>query len=212
MVGIACLFTSRFRMAAAYVLGVMALVLLMFGSFVPWFGAAILAVMFTGTAIYRWERGTGRFWPVLVAAALVAAAPVWSIQAGWWWVQPGVWITTLALAGGTFAVGMACRRRRIPAALVWLGVVSYSVYLLHHPLLRFLNALAGDLRGLPLAARIALAVAYVSLVLGLSWLTYRFVEAPTQRLGRRLIIRARSPRPNRPSRPLDLSVDTPGPG
>ncbi|MBO3747103.1 acyltransferase [Streptosporangiaceae bacterium NEAU-GS5] len=213
-IGMTCLLTRRFGTPAAYTLGVMALVLLVFSSFVPWFGAAILAVMFTGTAIYRWEQGTGRFWPILAAAALVALAPVWSIQAGWWWVQPGVWITTLVLAGTTFAVGMACRRRRIPAALAWLGAVSYSVYLLHHPLLRLLNAIAGDLRSLPLLARIALAVGYVSLLLGLSRLTYRFVEAPTQRLGRRLIqaIRPASALRRTALPPDPLSLGTPGPG
>nr|BFE86335.1 hypothetical protein GCM10020093_089360 [Planobispora longispora] len=117
--GMACLLGGRFRTAAACVLGAMAVVLLIFGSFVPWFGAAILAVMFTGTAIRRWEQGTGTLRPVAAAAVLVALAPVWSIQASWWWVQPDVWITTMVLAGATFAAAMALRRRRFPGS--WSG-------------------------------------------------------------------------------------------
>ena len=99
-VGLACLVSGRFRTAAACVLGAMALVLLLSRGFVPWLGAAMLAVMFVGTAIHRWEQGTGGLWPVAVAAVLVALAPVWSIQAGWWWVQPAAWFITIALAGG----------------------------------------------------------------------------------------------------------------
>ncbi|WP_232326622.1 acyltransferase family protein [Microbispora sp. ATCC PTA-5024] len=193
--GIACLITGRLRTLAAYTLGAMALVLLVFGSFVPWFGAAILAVMFTGTAIQRWERGTGGLTPVVAAALLVAVAPVWSIQAGWWWVQPDVWITTIALAGATFAAGMALRGRRVPGVLTWLGLISYSVYLLHHPLLRYLNVLAGDLGTLPAAAQASVTLGYLAVLLTLSWLTHRYVEAPGQRLGRRITRRRSSAQP-----------------
>ncbi|GAA4568396.1 acyltransferase family protein [Planotetraspora kaengkrachanensis] len=192
--GLACLISGRHRTVAAYSLGLMALVLLVFSSFVPWFGAAILAVMFTGTAIQRWEAGTGSLTPVVVSAALVAVSPVWSIQAGWWWVQPDVWITTMALAGGTFALGMALRGRPIPGVLTWIGLISYSIYLLHHPLLRGLNSLMGDLRSLPAALQYAVSLGYLAVLLTLSWLTYRFVEAPAQRLGKRVSRSLRSPR------------------
>ncbi|MFC0549546.1 acyltransferase family protein [Planotetraspora thailandica] len=188
--GLACLISGRFRTAAAYALGAMALVLLMFGSFVPWFGAAILAVMFTGTAIQRWEAGTGGLAPVVVSAVLVALSPVWSIQAGWWWVQPDVWITTVALAGITFGLGMALRGRRVPGVLTWLGLISYSIYLLHHPMLRVLNTALGDLRHLSPVTRTALMCGYVAALLALSWVTYRFVEFPAQRLGKRIGRRA----------------------
>ncbi|MFC4057822.1 acyltransferase family protein [Planomonospora corallina] len=184
--GMACLLTGRLRRTAAYTLGAMALVLLLFGGYVPWFGAAILAVMFTGTAIRRWEQGAGTLRPVAATAVLVALAPVWAPQAGWWWVQPDVWITTMALAGATFAAMMALRGRRFPRALVWLGLISYSVYLFHHPLLRAVHAAVGDTRSLPAAAQAVLLAAFTAGTLGLSWLTYRWVELPMQNLGRRI--------------------------
>ncbi|MFI6882531.1 acyltransferase family protein [Streptosporangium canum] len=186
LVGMVCLISGRFRTAAAYVLGGMSVVLLIFGSFVPWLGAAILAVMFIGTAVRRWEQGAGGLWPVAVATVLVALAPVWSGQAGWWWVQPGVWFTTMALAGATFAGAMALRRRRLPGFLVRLGLISYSLYLLHHPLLRLANSLLGDVRSMQPVVQVSLSAGFVAVVVGLSWLTYRYVELPMQRLGRRV--------------------------
>ncbi|MEV8633383.1 acyltransferase [Streptosporangium sp. NPDC051023] len=185
-VGLVCVISGRFRTVAACVLGVMAVVLTLFAGFVPWLGAAILAVMFTGTAIRRWEQGTGGLAPVAVATLLVALAPVWSIQAGWWWVQPGVWFTTIALAGATFAGAMALRGRRLPRFLVWLGLISYSLYLLHHPLLRLTYALVGDVRALPQVVQVSVSAAFLVVVVCLSWLTYRYVELPMQRFGRRL--------------------------
>ncbi|GIH89503.1 acyltransferase family protein [Planobispora siamensis] len=185
--GMACLLSGRFRTVAASALGLMAVTLLL-SSFTPWFAAAILAVMFTGTAIRRWEQGTGSLWPVAAAAALVALAPVWADQARWWWVQPDVWITTMVLAGATFALAMALRERRLPRFLVWLGLISYSLYLLHHPLLRLTYAVLysalGDLRVLPVPVQAALTAGFIAAILGLSWLTYRYVELPAQRFGR----------------------------
>ncbi|MEU1730386.1 acyltransferase [Streptosporangium sp. NPDC020145] len=185
-VGMVCVVGGRFRTAAACVLGVMAVVLTLFSGFVPWLGATILAVMFTGTAIRRWEQGVGGPLPVAAAAVLVALAPVWSIQAGWWWVQPDVWITTLVLAGATFAGAMALRGRRLPRPVVWLGLISYSLYLLHHPLLKLVPAVLGDVRAMPQAVQLSVSAACVAVVVGLSWLTYRYVELPMQRFGRRL--------------------------
>jgi peptidoglycan/LPS O-acetylase OafA/YrhL len=167
-------------------MGLMALVLVVLGSWVPWLGVTIVAVMFAGTAIHRWERGTGNLWPVAAVAVLVALAPIWADQAGWWWVQPGVWITTIVLAGATFAGAMALRHRAVPRPLIWLGVISYSVYLLHHPMLRFLVAVVGDVRDAGLVVQVPLAAGYLAAVLALSWATYRFVERPMQRVGRRL--------------------------
>ncbi|MGW4472055.1 acyltransferase family protein [Nonomuraea sp. NPDC004354] len=190
-VGLACLVSGRFVKPAAWVMGAGALALLVLTSRVPWFGLAILAVMFAGTAIQRWERGEGALWPVAVTAALVAVAPAWATQAGWWWVRPGVWITTIALAAATFAGAMVLRRRLSFRFLAWLGTISYSLYLLHHPLLKAFVVVTGDLRRAALPVQAGMAALYVVLVLGASWLTYRCVESPLQRLGRHVITRRR---------------------
>ncbi|MEU1392180.1 MULTISPECIES: acyltransferase [unclassified Nonomuraea] len=184
--GLACVVSGRLRNVAASALGVMALALLLLSSRVPWFGAAILAVMFTGTAIRRWESGQGSLWPVALAASLVTVAPVRALSAGWWWVQPDVWGTTVALAGLTFAAGLAWRARRVPAVLTWLGLMSYSLYLVHLPVLLVVMEVAGEMRWSPLPLQIGVSVLFLALVLPGSRLTYRFLERPMQRLGRRL--------------------------
>lgn len=189
-IGLTCVVARRGAVAAACGLGIGAVALLFLTSPVPWFGAAILAVMFIGTTINRWERGAGGLWPVLPAAVLVAAIPAWAAQAGWWWVQPDVWITTLAMAGAAFAGVMAMRRRwRVPRPLLWMGLISYSLYLTHIPMLRVLNAVAGDLSTAPLPVQ-GLLLALVSAgLLAVSHVTYRLIERPAQRLGRTLTAR-----------------------
>jgi peptidoglycan/LPS O-acetylase OafA/YrhL len=184
--GLACVIGGKARTAAACLMGLMALAALLLSSRVPWLGTAVLAVMFAGTAIHRWERGTGGLWPVAVTTALVIIAPLWTVGSDWWWVQPDVWITTIALAGATFAGMMALRGRRLPRAMVWLGLVSYSLYLVHHPLLKYFVEITGDLRRAPLAYQLVMAALAMAVVLGVSALAYRYIERPGQALGRRL--------------------------
>ncbi|MFG3437948.1 acyltransferase family protein [Nonomuraea sp. NPDC047897] len=184
--GLACVLAGWSRTLACFVLGVMALALLFLSSRVPWFGLAMSAVMFAGTAIHRWERGSGSLWPVALTGLLVALAPVWAISAGWWWVQPAVWISTIVLAAATFAAGMALRDRRVPPPLTWLGRISYSLYLVHLPILLVMMQVLGERRWSPLPHQIGTSVAVLLVVLPVSWLTYRFIERPTHALGRRL--------------------------
>ncbi|WP_200824823.1 acyltransferase family protein [Nonomuraea solani] len=184
--GLACVVRGRFRTAAACALGLMGLAAVLLSSRVPWLGAAVLAVMFAGTAIHRWERGTGSLWPVAVTTALVGIAPLWAIESGWWWVRADVWLTTIALAGATFAGGMALRRRRLPRVLVWFGLISYSLYLVHHPVLKYFVEITGDLRRADLPYQLGMAALALTVVVAVSALTYRYVERPAQALGRRL--------------------------
>ncbi|MFI7129520.1 acyltransferase family protein [Nonomuraea sp. NPDC050153] len=186
VIGLACVISGRARTAAACALGVMALALVLSSSRVPWFGAAILAVMFAGTAIRRWERGEGPLWPVAVAAALVASIPLWAVNAGWWWVQPDVWSLTIVLAGATFAAAMAWRGRRVPALLIWLGTISYSLYLVHLPILLVIMQLVGEMRWSPLPAQLGIGAVFLVVLLPGSWLSHRYLEQPLQRVGRRL--------------------------
>ncbi|WP_223166227.1 acyltransferase family protein [Nonomuraea sp. SYSU D8015] len=184
--GLVCVMWGRGRTAAACLLGLMALASLLLSSRVPWLGTAVLAVMFAGTAIRRWECGTGGLWPVAVTTGLVAIAPLWAVEGGWWWVQANVWFTTIALAGATFAGAMALRGRRLPRAMVWLGLVSYSLYLVHHPLLKYFVEITGDLRRAELPYQLGMAALALAAVLGVSALAYRYIERPGQALGRRI--------------------------
>ncbi|MEU4831119.1 hypothetical protein [Streptosporangium sp. NPDC023615] len=109
----------------------------------------------------------------------------------------GIWLardefgvqTATAAAWLTFAAGMALRHRRVPRALTWLGLVSYSIYLLHPLLMESVERLWPDPLAVPLGARLVALAGVVGALLGLSALTWRFVEAPAQRLGRRLASR-----------------------
>jgi peptidoglycan/LPS O-acetylase OafA/YrhL len=75
----------------------------------------------------------------------------------------------------------------------WLGRVSYSLYLVHMPVLyTMMHLLWGKL---PLIVLLACAVVTALLV---SELTYRFVEQPAMSFGRRLAALGKSPTPHSP--------------
>lgn len=165
--------------------GVLALTLVAFNGTVPvWEGLVILAVMFLGTAVYRADTGqSGWAWAGCVAALVVACA-VGSAYAdgdGGHFTRRA-WIASFLLAVVTFGIGLALRRRRTPRLLTFLGMISYSVYLVHPLLLAVGDATIGRRRHDDLA----LEVAFYAVLLPVCVLTYHCVEAPAQRWGRRL--------------------------
>ena len=90
---------------------------------------------------------------------------------GWWTLLPTVG-TALCLAGG--ATGTGCISRALGSRwLVSIGLISYSAYLWHWPLLAILRYGYGDPGWLS-----GLAVIGVTLVL--AWATYRYVEQPAR--------------------------------
>ncbi|OLB67415.1 MAG: hypothetical protein AUI10_00185 [Actinobacteria bacterium 13_2_20CM_2_72_6] len=158
-----------------------------------WDGLLIPALMFTGTTLYRVEqRQISRWWAAVVPLGVAA---VWTVQnlrelAGYppyfQQFRPRVMIT-LGVVAVLFAAGMALRRRRIPRVLAWLGLVSYSIYLMHLLVIEVVEQRLGGRAGpstAPGYVQLLLAVGLVGLVLAASWLTYRLVEAPAQRLGK----------------------------
>jgi len=177
-----------------------------------WDGLLIVAVMFVGTAVYRADQGQTGWWQAGLAAAVVAAA----LLANWFAELESLdaltvryrarSVITLLVFAGAFALAMAARRRRVPRTLAWLGRISYSIYLVHYVLIQLLAPVltrVGDRLGVP--AQAAAVAAYLALLTGVSWLTYRFVELPGQHLARRAATAvstgsaAAEPPPSRPA-------------
>jgi peptidoglycan/LPS O-acetylase OafA/YrhL/putative flippase GtrA len=146
-------------------------------------GAFCLATMFTGTVFHRWQAGDIRLRWLLacVAAALIsgtallAAAVLGTQQPPQMPLFPAM-LTAWLGAYAVFAVGFAMRSRRLPAWLLRLGTVSYSVYLMQGIVLVVIA---------PLADPVLTAVVWVVATVVLSEATYRLVERPSVRLGRR---------------------------
>ncbi|MEV6350323.1 acyltransferase [Actinoplanes sp. NPDC051851] len=170
-----------------------------------WDGLLILSVMFLGTTIYRADVGQTSWWQPAIVGSVVAVALIinWFRQLaslnGLIFRYEARALITLAVFGGAFAVGMLTRRRPAPRWLARIGVLSYSVYLVHYVLIELFHGFLSD-GPLPDAVR---ATAYLTAVLGLSWLTHRYVELPAQRLGKRLTTApapaTTAPRPSVPS-------------
>ena len=127
-----------------------------------------------------------------IAGALMIAAGVILIDSTR--VFPGLWVL-LPVAGTFFllvAGDQAWVNRRILALrpVVWVGLISYPLYLWHWPLLSFTRLM---MPGLP---HVLLRLALVAASVVLAWLTYRLIEWPV-RFGSR---RPPPPRLRRPSR------------
>ncbi|GAA4579640.1 hypothetical protein GCM10023194_05750 [Planotetraspora phitsanulokensis] len=151
------------RTVAAVAGGLLGLALVIFGSRIgAWQGLTILGMMFAGTAVYRAEQGTIRKRTAVAAVLTVLACGVFAKH------DPG-WAPAIVLAAAFFAAVFALRRRRFPRWLAHIGVISFSLYLLHPLLLRVSP-------NLPV---------FFLILLPLGYLTHRFIEAPAQRLGRR---------------------------
>jgi peptidoglycan/LPS O-acetylase OafA/YrhL len=77
-----------------------------------------------------------------------------------------IWIG--AHGEGSMVSAMLARR-----SVVWIGLISYSLYLWHWPILSFLRIVLGTVE-LP----IEVAMAAVTVSIAMAWLSYRFVEQP----------------------------------
>lgn len=121
----------------------------------------------------QWDRASRA--TCFVALAIVATS-VWIVKG-----PPD------ALVGlGTFAFISLGRQYRPPGVLAWLGTVSYSLYLLHHPIgIRALNFGGRFLEPTPLNV-LAVPLLGVVAALGAAFVLHRWVEAPAQRWARRI--------------------------
>ncbi|MCQ0012140.1 acyltransferase family protein [Actinomadura madurae] len=136
-------------------------------------------------------RRDGRGRPLLSVAAGMRTPTSWALYA-----NPNPlgrdWSIAVAAAWLTFLAGLALRNRPMPRFLVWLGLISYSVYLLHPLVVQGIWHAAGrDTWGLPVTVRAAWGVVLLATVLTSAGLVHRFVERPAQNLGRRVTSRRR---------------------
>jgi peptidoglycan/LPS O-acetylase OafA/YrhL len=151
-------------------------------------GVFCLATMVTGTVFHRWHAGDVPLRSLLLCVLGTAAAgPAVLASALLTTPQPpempqfSATLTAWLGAYAVFALGILLRRRQVPAWLLWLGTVSYSVYLMQGVVL---IAVA------PLADPFLSAVVWVVATLALSGATYRLVEQPSLRVSRLLARRA----------------------
>ena len=185
--------------AGASVAAVTALVLMTFNQNYPypWSGCVILALMFSGTLIYRAEHGQVRR---LTAATVVTGVLVLATVAGLWhggahyghtWeIQ---WVTSVLLAGATFGIGLAARRRRVPRWCAWLGMISFSVYLLHPLVFDAYRTIPAVHRRYTLPQQVLVFAILLAVIIALSAATFYLVEKPMQRLGRWVAARTAEP-------------------
>ncbi|MET9318897.1 acyltransferase [Streptomyces sp. NPDC003038] len=180
----------------ALLLAGLGLVLITLNSRAPSFETwMIFATMFAGTVVYRAQHGQLARVPALLCCGFVIVA---GVLVGWLYNRGGVehhtwtsgweaWSISYLAAWALFGLGFLVRARRFPKVLTWLGAVSFSVYLLHIPLLRTVGPWVG-VPPLPSSTlgRIAWTAIFLGVVLAASHLMYRLVELPMQRLGRRV--------------------------
>ncbi|MGY1619683.1 acyltransferase family protein [Geodermatophilus sp. SYSU D00691] len=181
-----------------------------------WFSLVLLGSMFLGTVLYRYDVGelprrtaVGVFAFAVVAITLVehryhvgSPEPLTGTVPRWW-TEAGTFVSAYLTFGALFLL----RRFRFPRVLVYLGTISYSVYLVHALVL---------VLPLPDVDGPVLYAGLVAVTIGASALTYHFIEKPGQLMGRRLIARYRAGKgddagarqPGHPS-PAPLPVDDP---
>ncbi|GAA3104684.1 hypothetical protein GCM10020001_022730 [Nonomuraea salmonea] len=179
--------------------GALAIVLLCVNSRIgAWQSVAILGTMFAGTALYRLDhgqlrRGVGRWMIGLVPAASIAAAfwygPGWGMPDDEAMAFRWSWSAAVAAAWLTFLACRLVRSYEMPQPLVRLGLISYSVYLLHPLFIQVLRRLVPDPGPVPLPTRIGYSLVVCCTVVGSAALSYRYVERPAHAFGRRLVAR-----------------------
>lgn len=155
----------------------------------------IFATMFAGTVIFRMEKGqldrlTGWFCLGFVLVCGVAVGYLYNhggaLHRTWTNHWTGFSLPYLA-AWLTFGAGMLLRNRRFPRFLTWLGSISYSVYVVHVPVM-FAVWWALRKHHFPQTGleQFVPSAVFLSAVVATSYLTYRLVELPGQNLGRRI--------------------------
>jgi peptidoglycan/LPS O-acetylase OafA/YrhL len=185
------------RLAGAAVAAVVAITLLAFngGWIWPWEALSILALMFTGTMFYRAEQGQYSWRRAIAIGATVLGLAIvaglwhsraWGMSAHAELLWSRRWVSTFLLAGLTFAAGLTFRQVRWPRALTRLGLISYSLYLLHPLVIEVYHHYTWTRLPHPFGLQVMLAAGLLASMIAVSSLTYLSVERPMQNVGRRV--------------------------
>ncbi len=139
-------------------------------------GALVALALLDGRRLFAPRAAAVLGWVGL--AAVLGTGMLFSVKT----VYPGAAVAipvlgaALLIAAGTAPGGPAALLSVRPAT--WIGDISYSLYLVHWPVLMLPVAAGAYMEQLPMWARVALALACVPL----AWLLYTYVEVPGQRV------------------------------
>lgn len=167
------------------VFGAMAFANAVLGTSMTAVGPLMLFTASAGYAVYLWDKNRTRHWLVYLIVALLSI-PFLSIplQSAFEWTAFSFALSYLA-GLGLFALFYSLRARHIPAFILWLGAISYILYLVHDTINIVLATTS-----LPAVVLIPAAVVTSLLVAGL---LHRLVEKPLIGIGRRLTQGQRNP-------------------
>jgi peptidoglycan/LPS O-acetylase OafA/YrhL len=133
-------------------------------------GSALAVLVLQGRIGTRGRDACAVIGLVCIAAALLLIDKD-SVFPGWWALLPVLGTCLVIAAGAEAGLNRAILAR---PALVWIGLISYPLYLWHWPLLSFGRIIERE--ELPVALRIALVLASGVL----AWATYVLVEKPVR--------------------------------
>ncbi|MGO4808956.1 acyltransferase family protein [Cupriavidus sp. 2MCAB6] len=133
-----------------------------------------------------------------VAIALLAIG-VGSFALSLWLVEPEFSLAGRGLPAGALLFGAVAAEHagllRVPRSLVWLGELSYALYLTHPTVIEAVKRLMPELAPEQVGLQLTRFAIDAALALGLAMLLHRWVELPAMATGRRLAGRFATRRP-----------------
>jgi peptidoglycan/LPS O-acetylase OafA/YrhL len=152
-----------------------------------YFSLILIGSMFVGTVMYRMTTGEVSpkvAWGVFLGAMAAMTLAHGTYHIGYtepvsgatpqWWTEAVTFLGAYVFFGGMLML----RRKEFPRPFVYLGTISYSVYLMHAVVLILVPQIGSGVATFLLWNVVTLVAAS---------LTYRFIERPAIQLGRRVV-------------------------